>query len=83
MTALVIFDLDGVLIDSESVASRTIARELALHGIVISPDEVIARYSGHQTHDIVALIADAHRTAFPDDFAQGSTPSSSPIWSRR
>jgi HAD superfamily hydrolase (TIGR01509 family) len=70
MTALVIFDLDGVLIDSESVASRTIARELELHGIVISPDDVIARYSGHQTQDIIALIAESQKLAFVDDFAQ-------------
>ncbi|MGE3831459.1 MAG: HAD family hydrolase [Parvibaculaceae bacterium] len=70
MTALVIFDLDGVLIDSEIVASRTIARELEPHGIVIAPDEVIARYSGHQTPDIVARIAETRTIAFPDDFAQ-------------
>jgi HAD superfamily hydrolase (TIGR01509 family) len=70
MTALVIFDLDGVLIDSEIVASRTIAREIEPHGIVIAPQDVIACHSGHQTHDIVARIAESRTIAFPEDFAQ-------------
>jgi len=46
MTELVIFDLDGVLIDSEVLACRALAEELATDGHAITTDEVIARFVG-------------------------------------
>jgi HAD superfamily hydrolase (TIGR01509 family) len=43
---LVIFDCDGVLIDSELLACRILAECLAESGVAISTDEVMERYMG-------------------------------------
>ncbi len=43
---LIIFDCDGVLVDSEVIASRVVSACLAEAGIAMSVDEVAARYSG-------------------------------------
>ncbi len=43
---LVIFDCDGVLIDSEVIASRVDAEELTRLGYPITADELIRRYAG-------------------------------------
>lgn len=45
--ALVIFDCDGVLIDSEPVASRTLAEMLRNAGISITAEAAHARFTGH------------------------------------
>lgn len=45
--ALVIFDCDGVLIDSEPLASRTLAEMLQEAGISISADEAHVRFTGN------------------------------------
>ena len=39
---LVIFDCDGVLIDSEPIASRTLAEALQRAGVAITPAEATA-----------------------------------------
>jgi beta-phosphoglucomutase-like phosphatase (HAD superfamily) len=44
--ALVIFDCDGVLIDSEPIANRIIAEALTALGIDISGEEALERYRG-------------------------------------
>ena len=44
--SLVIFDCDGVLVDSEVVAARVLARELAAIGFPLNAEECIARYTG-------------------------------------
>lgn len=69
MTALVIFDLDGVLIDSEVIASEVIARAMKAHGVAITGGDVIAQHTGRRAEDIVSLIAAAHGVAFPEGFA--------------
>ena len=43
---LIIFDCDGVLVDSEIVAARVLARELTAIGFPLSPADCIARYTG-------------------------------------
>ena len=53
---LVIFDCDGVLIDSEPVADRVVAAELAAVGWVASPAEVHERFLGMRTADMPPLI---------------------------
>lgn len=44
---LIIFDCDGVLIDSEPIASRTLASALAAAGIEIDAQEAHRRFTGH------------------------------------
>jgi HAD superfamily hydrolase (TIGR01509 family) len=43
---LVIFDCDGVLIDSEMLSVRADIECLAEHGIALSADEIMERYTG-------------------------------------
>lgn len=53
---LVIFDCDGVLVDSEGVAARVTAREVGLLGWAISPDEAMAHFMGLRLSDMPALV---------------------------
>ena len=43
---LVIFDCDGVLIDSEPIANRVLARQLHAAGTSLPESEVMARFVG-------------------------------------
>lgn len=56
MTELVIFDLDGVLIDSEALAGRALAEVLAADGHAITSEEVIARFVGVSNEAMTATI---------------------------
>ncbi|WP_112322889.1 HAD-IA family hydrolase [Oceanibium sediminis] len=49
---LVIFDCDGVLIDSEKIASRTLSAALGKAGIEMSPQQVFLRFIGNSVGDI-------------------------------
>ena len=46
MPDLIVFDCDGVLIDSEIIAARVESELLGEMGIAVTPAEVTARYSG-------------------------------------
>ena len=54
---LVIFDCDGVLIDSEPIANRVVADELANLGWPISAAESQDRFHGLSYRDMRPLIA--------------------------
>jgi HAD superfamily hydrolase (TIGR01509 family) len=69
MTALVIFDLDGVLVDSEVIASEVIARAMQAYAVAITGSDVIAQHTGRRAEDIVSLTAAAHGISFPNGFA--------------
>jgi HAD superfamily hydrolase (TIGR01509 family) len=56
---LVIFDCDGVLIDSEALCDRVVAAELASEGWNVSPDECHRRFLGLAFPDIQTA-AEAH-----------------------
>lgn len=43
---LVIFDCDGVLVDTETVTNQIIANFLGQHGLTITPDQIITLFSG-------------------------------------
>lgn len=53
---LVIFDCDGVLIDSEIVVCRLTAEELTRAGYAIDTRDVIRRFAGRPEHEMVAEI---------------------------
>lgn len=53
---LVIFDCDGVLIDSEPVVNRVIAAELTHLGWPMTPDEACQRFLGLDLNAMVPLI---------------------------
>jgi HAD superfamily hydrolase (TIGR01509 family) len=57
MTSLVIFDCDGVLIDSEIISSTALVEELARHGIAIEMSHVLEHFIGHPYAVVAGKIA--------------------------
>jgi HAD superfamily hydrolase (TIGR01509 family) len=53
---LVIFDCDGVLVDSERIAVRVDARSLALLGWPLSEAEIVERFVGRSHADMIAEV---------------------------
>ena len=66
---LVIFDCDGVLIDSEIIAARAQSRALAEHGIAITPEEAARRFAGIPDADMWQTLQAENACSLPDGFA--------------
>ena len=65
---LVIFDCDGVLVDSEVISCRAHAQTLTRHGYPITSDQVFERFLGRSTRQAnLEVEADLGRS-LPDDF---------------
>ena len=67
-TELVIFDCDGVLIDSEAIACRADAACLAELGITITAEEIMERYLGISAATMCRDIEQRYSLALPHDF---------------
>lgn len=65
---LVIFDCDGVLVDSEPVANRILAEDLALRGWPMPPAEVRQRFVGMTLADMRPLAETQIGMALPPDW---------------
>ena len=65
---LVIFDCDGVLVDSEPIANRVLAERLRHAGIELSDDEVMRRFVGKTRDQCLALAAGIAGHALPERF---------------
>jgi len=65
---LVIFDCDGVLIDSEIIASEVTAEFFTAEGFAITGLEMAARFAGMPGADIVAVVEDEMGHRLPEDF---------------
>jgi beta-phosphoglucomutase-like phosphatase (HAD superfamily) len=65
---LVIFDCDGVLVDSEVISSRAHAEALTDHGYPISSDQVLDRFLGMSDREARLSIEAELGRKFPDDF---------------
>lgn len=63
---LIIFDCDGVLIDSEGVASALVADELSAMGWVMDAPEAMARFMGMSIADMQPLVEAAIGRAVPE-----------------
>jgi HAD superfamily hydrolase (TIGR01509 family) len=68
MTDLVIFDCDGVLVDSESIASASLAREGNKYGAEIGEAEALSLFLGMKMSECVAEIARRAGRTLPDTF---------------
>jgi len=64
---LVIFDCDGVLVDSEVISCRCLIETLQGYGIETTPEEVFDTFLGRTTRSIAEHYRDAGQ-AVPDDF---------------
>lgn len=69
---LIIFDCDGVLVDSEIIASEVNLELVKDLGMDITLDELSQRYSGLTADAIFAQVAEELAKPLPDDLAQRS-----------
>ncbi|TCS64796.1 HAD family hydrolase [Varunaivibrio sulfuroxidans] len=67
---LVIFDCDGVLVDSELIASHVLSAYLKTLGLTISPAQCRARFTGISLPAVQAHIQREDAVALPPDFEQ-------------
>ena len=65
---LVIFDCDGVLVDSEVISCRAHAEALTRHGYPITPDQVLARFLGVSDREARQTVEAELGRSLPDDF---------------
>ncbi|HYZ64229.1 MAG TPA: HAD hydrolase-like protein, partial [Acetobacteraceae bacterium] len=56
---LVIFDCDGVLVDSEGPSNRAVAEEITALGWPMEEPEATQRFIGYQLQDVAAVV-EAH-----------------------
>ncbi|RJF94263.1 HAD family hydrolase [Sphingomonas cavernae] len=64
----IIFDCDGVLIDSEVAVNRAIAETLTALGLPTTLDQAIADFTGHSSEETDRLIAARWGRPIPDRF---------------
>ena len=65
---LIIFDCDGVLVDSEVISCRAHAEALTRHGYPITPQQVFDRFLGRSTRQANSEVEAELGRALPDDF---------------
>ena len=68
MIALVIFDCDGVLIDSEIISATVLVEELARHGVAIEMSHVLEHFIGHPYAVVAGKIAAIAGAPLPTSF---------------
>ena len=68
MTSLVIFDCDGVLIDSEIISTGVLVEELARHGVSIEMRYVLENFIGHPYPIVAGKIAAIAGAPLPASF---------------
>jgi HAD superfamily hydrolase (TIGR01509 family) len=65
---LVIFDCDGVLVDSEVISCRVHADVLSRHGYPISADQVFSRFLGRSTRQANLEVEAELGRSLPDEY---------------
>lgn len=70
MKKLIIFDCDGVLVDSEIIASRVDSQILTNIGFLISPEECIKKFTGMNQKTIREIITAESGIILPKNFSE-------------
>ena len=70
MIGLVIFDCDGVLIDSEPIANRVLAQQLEGAGLKMGPDEVMKTFVGRTRDGCIEVAGRMLGRPLPKEFAR-------------
>lgn len=70
MIDLVIFDCDGVLVDSEPISNRLLSAMLKEIGLPMSVEETTEEFVGRSMEDCWRIIERESGRPVPDDFAQ-------------
>jgi HAD superfamily hydrolase (TIGR01509 family) len=68
---LVIFDCDGVVVDSEVLSCGCLSEAFREHGVALAPDEVAEQFVGRSTAAIEAYWRTALDSDLPADFLSG------------
>ena len=68
MVDLVIFDCDGVLIDSEVIAGRVHAAELAACGFPVNAADIVQRFVGIRDRDMYQVLEREHGRPLPPGY---------------
>jgi HAD superfamily hydrolase (TIGR01509 family) len=69
-TNLVIFDCDGVLVDSEVLSSELMATALTREGYAITPEDCRERYTGISMRSMIAMVEADWGRKLPDEFEE-------------
>jgi HAD superfamily hydrolase (TIGR01509 family) len=78
---VIIFDCNGVLVDSEPIAMAVAAEEFTRIGIPLSPELVMRYFFGRRPADMIATVETAAGRKLPVNFA--STLSAAILWRLR
>jgi HAD superfamily hydrolase (TIGR01509 family) len=65
---VVIFDCNGVLVDSEPIANAVLADTFRLAGVALSADSLARRFHGRRTSDIFAAVEAETKQQLPPNF---------------
>src|SRR5215213_5887007 len=68
--ALVIFDCDGVLVDSEPIANRVFSEMLGSIGLPMSVEQTVDAFVGRSMAACLAMIAERRGAPVPAGFAE-------------
>src|SRR5580704_4361137 len=66
---LVIFDCNGVLVDSEPIASVVLAAAFSRVGVTLTPETVAREFHGRRTADIFVAVEKTTKRSLPPNFA--------------
>src|SRR5215210_2004037 len=69
MVRSVIFDCDGVLVDTEPVANRVLAELLSEAGLPTTPEDSMRDYRGRAMSSVLELASKRLGAPLPPDFA--------------
>lgn len=69
MASLLIFDFDGVIADSETIANAVLVDVLSEIGMNITPEESSSRYTGKRMLDVIADVEVSLGEALPGSFS--------------
>lgn len=67
-TKFIIFDCDGVLVDTEEISTRVLAEEARKLGAQLSNEEALDTFAGHSYDFVFSLIQEKIETKLPDNF---------------
>jgi HAD superfamily hydrolase (TIGR01509 family) len=65
---VVIFDCNGVLVDSEPIASAVLADALGRVGVALTPEAVARQFHGRRVADIFAIVERSTKRSLPLSF---------------
>jgi beta-phosphoglucomutase-like phosphatase (HAD superfamily) len=80
---VVIFDCNGVLVDSEPLVSTVVSQEFMRAGFALTPDVVARYFTGRRAADIFAEVENVAGRKLPQDFADTPNCARTATWCTR